>query len=263
MKRFLFYLLLLFLLLMTASGDSYAFDTIGLQPVAPNGVFSTFSTESVPRNKVSLETGIEMSVEPDFYRFFVKGAYGLSDSLEFIFMIPYVYNFAGQIDGFEDISLGFKHRFYDEGRYGPSLAYLINASVPSGKDEFTSEGKFGLGLLVSKRVGPFKGHLNLFYEKLGSGSIRDEIMLISGIEFAAAHNIKLLAEIIAKNNQYRNKLDQIETRFGYRIKTTEYINTTFGIGIDLKNRTPEYRLMFLVSFASPSEKKKKKIFEEE
>ncbi len=263
MKKIFLYLLLILFPVFIIYGYASAFDTIGLQPTAPNGVFSAFSAESMTKNSVSLETGIEKSIEPHFYRFFVKGAYGLSDSLEFNFIIPYVYDFSGRIDGLEDVSIGFKHRFYDEGRYGPSIAYMLNTAIASGRDEFSSDGKFGVGLIVSKRVGPFKGHLNLFYEKPGTGKIRDEIVLIGGLEFSAAHNMKLLGEIIARNSQYRDKLDQIEARLGYRIKTTDAIHTTLGIGFDVKNRTPEYRLMLMVSYLVPSEKKKKKIYEEE
>lgn len=264
MKRLYFFLLSILFLIFLISNKSYAFDIIGLQPIAPNGVFSTFSAESLPKNKSSFEIGAEKSREPDFYRFTLKGAYGISDTKEFNVMIPYVYNFLDSFDGLEDISIGFKHRFYDEGKYGPSLAYLINASIPTGRDELSSNGRFGIGFIVSKRVGPFKGHLNLFYEKLGTGRLKDEISLSGGIEFSAAHNFKLLGEILAKKSHYSNEYNQIETRFGYRIKTTDYIYTTIGAGFDFKNRSPEYRVMLSVSFTTPHEKKKiKKIYEEE
>jgi len=122
----------------------------------------------------------------------------------------------------------------------------------------------GIGLIVSKRVGPFNGHLNFFYERPGSGRLKDEISLLGGVEFSAAHNFKILSEIIVKKSHYSHDNNQIEARFGYRIKTTDYIYTTFGAGLGINNRSPEYRLFLSVNFTTPYEKKKiKKFIEEE
>ena len=260
MKRtFLFILLLLAL-----SEKLYAFDISGLQPLAPHGVFSTFSAESLQKNKSSVEISAERSKGPDFYRFSLKTAYGITDNLEFNLTVPYVYHYFDEKNGLEDIAAGFKYRFYDEGKYGPSMAYLLNASIPSGDDEISSDGRVGAGIIVSKRVGPFKGHLNFFYEKSGSASLKDEISLLGGVEFSAAHNFKILSEIIVKKSYYSHDTNQIEARFGYRIKTTDYIYTTFGAGLDINNRSPEYRMFISVNLTTPDEKKKiKKFIEEE
>jgi hypothetical protein len=171
---------------------------------------------------------------------------------------------ADSTDGFEDIALGFKHRFFDEGKYGPSLACILNTSIPSGREGFSTDGRFGIGFIVSKRVGPVKGHVNLFYEKPGKRSLEDELSFLAGLDFAAAHNFKILAELYCKKGHDSGKIDSVEGRIGYRIKTTDFIYTTFGVGFDLKNRNPETRIMFSVSFLLPPEKKEvKKIYEEE
>ena len=260
MKRtFLFILLLLAL-----SEKLYAFDISGLQPLAPHGVFSTFSAESLQKNKSSVEISVERSKGPDFYRLSAKAAYGLNDKLELNLTVPYVYHFADKKNGLEDIAVGFKYRFYDEGKYGPSLACLINASIPSGDDEISSDGRLGGGIIISKRVGPFSGHLNIFYEKPGNAMLKDEISMLGGVEFSAAHNIKILSEIIVKKSYYSHDNNQIEARFGYRIKTTDHIYTTFGAGLGVNNRSPEYRIFLSVNFTTPDEKKKiKKFIEEE
>lgn len=260
MKRtFLFVLLFL-----SISEKLYAFDISGIQPLAPHGVFSTFSAESLQKNKSSVEIAAERSREPDFYRLSAKAAYGLSDKLEFNLTVPYVYHFTNKKNGLEDIAVGLKYRFYDEGKYGPSLAFLINASIPSGDNEISTDGRVGIGLIVSKRVGPFNGHLNFFYERPGAASLKDEISLLGGVEFSAAHNFKILSEIIVKKSHYSHDNNQIEARFGYRIKTTDYIYTTFGAGLGINNRSPEYRVFLSVNFTTPDEKKKiKKFIEEE
>lgn len=251
------------LILLFLCEDSHGFEITGLQPIAPYGIFSTFSAESLSKGKAAFSTDAEISIDPDLYRFFFKTAYGITDSIELNMTVPYVLG-SDSTDGFEDIALGFKHRFFDEGKYGPSLAYILNASIPSGRGEFSTDGRFGIGLIISKRVGPVNGHANLFYEKPGNGKLNDEVSFLAGLDFAAAHNFKILTELLCKKGHNSKKINSIEARVGYRIKTTDFIYTTFGAGFDLKNRTPETRIMFSVTFLSPSEKKKiKKIYEEE
>lgn len=264
MKRAYFRTPVVLFWVLLLCGTSSAFDISGLQPAAPYGIFSTFSAESLPRNKIAFEAGFERSKEPDFYRFLAKGAYGISDSVEFNITVPYILNFADSADGMEDISIGFKHRFYDEGKYGPSLAYLINASLDNGREEFSTRGRVGIGLIVSKRVGPFKGHMNVFYERPATRKLQDELTFLGGIEFSASHSFSMLGEILARKSYFSTQYDQVEARFGYRLKTTDSIYTTLGAGIDLKRRDPEYRILISISYTSPQEKKEiRKIFEEE
>ena len=118
-------------------------------------------------------------------------------------------------------------------------------------------------MIVSKRVGPVNGHANFFYTRPGNGKL-DEMSFLAGLDFAAANNFKLLAEIYCRKSNFSNKIDSIEGRAGYRIKTTDFIYTTLGVGTDFKRRSPETRVMLSVTFLSPKEKKKmKKIYEEE
>lgn len=256
-----FFIIIAFILF---SGEIFAFDISGLQPVAPDGVFSTFSTESLPKNKASIELSFERSREPSFYRFQFRGAYGLGDHVELIMTAPYVSDYHGSINGSEDIAFGIKHRFYDEGKYGPSLAYIITASLPVGHDQITTEGRIGLGLILSKRLGPFRGNFNLFYVEPGKDNLQREVLFASGIELSATHDLDILAEFFAKKVHFSKEYDQLEARFGYRLKTTDYIYTTVGVGTDFKARSPEYRLLLSVSFTNGKGKKKiKKIYEEE
>jgi hypothetical protein len=242
---------------------SYGFEIKGLQPVDPYGVFSTFSAESLSKGKVAASAGAEISVDPDLYRFIFKTAYGLTDNVELELTIPYMLGIDTR-DGFEDAAFGVKHRFFNEGKYGPSVAYILNVSVPSGTDEISTDGRFGIGIVVSKRVGPVNGHVNVFYEKPGSERLDDEVSLLAGIDFAAAHNFKFLAELYVRKGHESENVDMMEGRVGYRLKTTESIYTTFGAGWDFKNRHPETRIMFSVTFLAPKEVKKvQKIYEEE
>jgi hypothetical protein len=262
MRKYL--LLSVFLFILLFPEGSPGFDITGLQPTSPYGVFSTFSAESPPKGKFAFSTDAEILFEPDFYRFLFKAAYGITDNIEFNVTIPYVYKWAETVNGFEDIAIGLKHRFADETKYSPSVAYILNASIPSGRDEFSTDGVFGGGLLVSKRVGPVKGHFNVMYEKPGKASLDDEVMLAAGLDFAAAHNMKLLAELYSKKGFDSNKFDSTELRVGYRVRASDILYTTVGVAFDIASEDPEYRLLISFSFLLPPEKKViKKYYEKE
>jgi hypothetical protein len=107
-------------------------------------------------------------------------------------------------------------------------------------------------------------NVNFFYERPGTGRLSDEITFLGGIELSAAHNFKMLGELLVQKSHFSNEYDRVEARFGYRIKTTDSIYTTLGIGTDLSRRTPEYRFLISISYTPPEEKKEiKKIIEEE
>ena len=257
---FLFFFINIFLI-RYASG----FDIKGLQPVAPYGVFSTFSADSPEKGKSVLGVGAEKSREPDFYRYIFQYAYGITDHVEFIATVPYVYEWQDTKTGFEDIAAGIKHRLIDEGEYTPSIAYVINTSVTAGdKDEFSADGRTGAGLVFSKRIGPVSGHANIFYENPISGKLKNELSCSAGFDFSAAHNFRILGEVYGRKSHYSDKVDQIEGRFGYRFMTTDYLYTTIGMGIDFKNRQPEYRVLLSVTALFPIEKKMiEKVYEED
>ena len=245
-------------------GNAYGYDIKGLQPIAPNGVFSTFSAESTEKGKVAFGVEAEKSREPDYNRYTLKSAYGLTGKMEFLATLSYIADWRNVNSGYEDFALGLKHRFFNEGTYGPSVAYIINASASSGEHDFGTEGRLGAGLIVSKRVGPVTGHANILYEKAGSGKPQDEVDFAVGFDFSASHSFKILAEIYGRKYPYSDGLSQLEGRFGYRFITTDYLFTTIGAGFDLKNRAPEFRIMLSVGAILPAEKKViKKIYEEE
>ncbi len=246
--------LVIFLLLSCPAFAYDGFDIKGLQPLPPFGVFSTFSTESLKRNQFGIGIGIEKSSEPSFNRSYLQLAYGLHDKFELNLTIPYVSNFY-DTSGFEDFSFGIKHRLRGESRYLPSFAYILMVSANSGKNEFSTEGGLGWGLILTKKIGPFKGHLNFLHTKPGSSRFKDQYILTIGSELAVTHNSKILAEIAGRKNFVKNKLDLLEWRLGYRVATTDNIFTTIGAGFDIKNRTPDYRLMLLISIILPKEEK--------
>lgn len=254
---------LFFLVNIVLIGYAYGFDMKGIQPIMPYGVFSTFSAESLKKNDMGFGLGLERSRQPDFYRLTAQLAYGINNNMEVGLTLPYITKWHDSIDGVEDISVGFKHRFFDEDRYGPSIAYLLSVSMPSGREEFSTEGSMGGGIIISKRVGPVNGHANIFYSRPFTERFNDDITFSAGLDFSAANNFKILGELYGKKS-YSGKLDRLELRLGYRIHTTDSLFTTIGAGFDLKNRSPEYRLILSLTYILSSEEKKiRKIYEEE
>jgi hypothetical protein len=243
----------------------YAFDRKGFSPTSPFSVFSTFSSESPKQNQVAIDLGFDISEEPDMKRVNLNLSYGLTDRIEIIAGLPYVFQYANSFKerGFEDINFGFKHRFIDETVYLPALAYLLYISAEIVNEKFSSEGGFGGGVVVSKKIGPLKTHGNLIYFKPNRENLKNLWLLNVGTELLVSYNSRILLEIVGRKALDRNKIDLIEWRLGYRIKITDFSYSTVSMGFDIKNRNPEMRFMFNISFVLPKEKNKiKKITEE-
>jgi hypothetical protein len=261
MKRLAFFILLLIPFSPVHAIDD--FEVGGIKPLPPYGLFSTFSAESLPRNKFGFGVTLERLVEPTFYRANLLLAYGLLDNLELNATIPYVIDWQDSVDGFEDFYFVMKHRLIDEGRIHPAVAYLVGFATSNGHDEFSTDGGFGGGLLLTKKVGPFKGHLNVVYFNPHESGLRERYLLNLGAELAITHNSTVLTELVGTKDFDKNKLNLLEWRLGYRIAATENIYTAFGAGFDIKDRTPDFRLLFSVSFILPKETKTiKRIYEE-
>lgn len=226
--------------------NSYSIDLSGPQSPAPYAVFSTINAKSPEKGHAAVSITGEKSGGPDFYRFSTQLAVGVTDKMEAGVNIPYVEN---DTSGVEDITLSFKHRFFEEGFYGPSVAYLLSASIGSGNDGLSTNGRAGLGLVLSKRVGPVNGSMNFIYGAPFDGALKDEIRFSSGIEFSIAHHFDVLAEIFSRKSHYSKSLDQLEARFGYRILYGDGVFATLGVGIGLNDKAPDYRVMASLSLS--------------
>lgn len=249
---------------MMLTNHAYAFDVKGLQPIAPYGVFSVFSAESLDKGSYSFGVEAEKSEETDFYRYTLQSAYGITDNIEFINTIPYVSKYENRVSGWEDFAFGVKHRIYEGKKYEPSVAYILNASLGAGKNDFSTNGRLGAGLVLSKKVGPVNGHANLFFQKAGDHEYGDEVDFAAGFDFSASNNVKLLAELYSRKVEGTGRKDKLEWRLGYRFVSNENIFTTIGVGADFKSRNPEYRIMFSVSMVLPQkETPVKTVYEEE
>lgn len=254
--------LLLVLVFMTIPVYLYAEDIKGLQPIQPYGVFSTFSAESLKAKDIGIALTLERTRSPDFYRITAQAAYGLRDNIELHINIPYMLKYEQTFYGFEDLCLGFKHRFIEEGRYNPALAYLLIASPGIGNSEFTTDGRIGAGLIASKKIGPFKGHANLLiYEPFRSGLNR-EYLINLGADLAVTHSTKVLAELVGRKNYFINRIDLLEWRIGLRQEIYEQTFAIVGAGFDIKDLKPQYRFLFSLSYVISTKKEPiKRVYE--
>ena len=246
---------IVFVILIIPVTSVFAFDTEGLRPLPPYGVFSTFSAESLQQNSVGIDLGFEKSSRPNFYRTTLQLAYGLHDRFEIDMTLPYVDNSQRQISGLEDANFGIKHRVLDEGNYYPAIAYMLTVATPSGSTNYTTNGEHGGGLLFTKKIGPFKEHLNLLYERPGESNLHNRYDVNWGSELAITHDSKFIAELVGRKDYFNSKIDLLEWRVGYRIATLDNLYTTLGAGFNLERRSPSYRLLFSVTLILPKEKK--------
>jgi Putative MetA-pathway of phenol degradation len=258
MKKYLMFLLFASCVL---TSNAYGFVFEGLQPLAPYGVFSAFSTESLARGNLAVAMGAERSWQPDYYRFIGQCGIGISDSTELDVTIPYDLAYREYVDGLEDVEVVLKHRFFEEGKYGPSFAFLVTGTLPTGREDFTTEGSIGGGIIASKKVGPVDAHVNVLFSRPGTRQFKNDLTFAAGLDFSASHNFKILGEFYSERS-YEGSVDKVEARFGYRIVTADNVFTTIGAGFDLKN--PQYRLFLTLTYHFPFKKKEvRKINEED
>lgn len=255
------------------------YEPVGLKPVAPNGLFSTFGANTAEEGKASFDFSFEKVGGPHFYRASLNMGYGFSNNVELFVSVPYFWDWQNSmgvnIDGVEDVAIGVKHRFFSESALGPSVSYILLASPISGKGDVSTDGAYGGGLCISKRVGPVNGHANIIYTKPGNDKLtrsipngtetvhlRDEVTFSVGFDFAAAHNFQMLFEYYNKKSRYSKRTDDQELRFGYRFLTADNIYTTVGAGVDVNGSTPDYNVMLSVTMSFPSHKKAiRKVYE--
>lgn len=244
LPSFAFFLLSFFFLLLPAPRLEAAGELGIVKPLAPYSVFNTFSAFSLPGGGTSVSLTVERSKDPSFYRHTLGFSYGISDRAELTAGLPYVDSLEGG-SGFEDIGGAFKYRFYDQGRYRPAVAALFFGYLPTGRDALSRGGGAGGGLALSHKLGPLLVHANFIYTVPGKSSLTDEFDFLTGLEFAATHDVRVLGEFQLRRSAVLNKVDLSEVRFGYRFSRGDVYNT-LGVGFDLKDRHPEFRIIFSI-----------------
>ncbi|QWR78142.1 hypothetical protein [Candidatus Magnetomonas plexicatena] len=241
---------------------AHGFDFKGLQPVQPNGVFSTFSASISERGSAALGVELEQSVDPTFYRITSSLSYSLANTLEFDATVPF--SMKTNEYGFEDASIGLKTLLFEEAGLRPAIAALGVISAPSGQKEITTNGRYGGGLILSKKVGPFRTHINALYYVPFKEDLRNEIDILLGSDYPIAHNLSMLTELYLKKSHLGNSFDYFEGRIGYRFKPLDFLYTTLGVGYEFMKNTPDVRVFLNFTVVYPhKEQIYNRIYEEE
>jgi hypothetical protein len=214
------------------------------EPVAPYGVFWAHSARSLPKGEAAVALGLQYAREPNFHLWSFRCSYGLRDNLEVALGLPYMD--APEDSGPQGLSLSLKWRPLEESTLGVSLALLAVGFVSLGQEQLDRQGGLGGGLALSRRLGPFRGHLNALWISPARDGLHEEWDLIGGLDFSASHRLRLLGEVLLRSTHESNDLDALELRLGYRVVSEDFLSTV-GLGVDLKNRQPEYRLMLTVA----------------
>ena len=110
----------------------------------------------------------------------------------------------------------------------------------------------GGGLLFTKKLGPFKGHMNLLYIVPGKEELHNEYDVNFGAEIAVTHNTKFLAELVGRKDFDKGKLNLLEWRLGYRVANSDNIFTTIGAGWDIKEQNARFKAAFFSKCSIPS-----------
>lgn len=260
MKRFV--VLVQCVLIFSCAAAAYGFDVKGLQPLQPNGIYSTFSTSTNPAGIFATQFELEQSVDPTSYRINSAVSFAITDAIEASATVPYHLK-TGET-GFEDAAIGIKDRFIEEEQYMPSVAALVAGSVPSGRDVIATNGRIGGGLILSKKIGPFKTHANVLIYSPFRRALNTEINLMLGAELQAANNLSILTEVQTKKSHDINKFDYWDWKIGYRFRPLDFLYTTLAAGYGFKTRNPDLHifLSFTIIYP-PAGKILKHIYEEE
>ncbi len=212
---------------------------------SPYRVISTITADTPGQGEFAVEFSIEQSGSPDFYRYQTRVSKGIWDNLELGVNIPY---YDGDHSSLEDVTFGAKHRVLDESRHMFSCAYLISMSMPMREDVNSTQGAAGTGLILSKRVGPVRGHFNFFYKEQFDEEVDDEWRSGLGFEFSASRGLKILAEIYTmKPKDSEEDKYFSEARFAYRFEDEDVLYSMVGVGIGLTEESSDYRFFASVS----------------
>lgn len=233
------------------------------QPIGDTGVFSIFGTKTTPKNHLAV------GIAGDFAKFkqntlSLQMAYGISRWFELGIDVPYTWWKSGdhKVNDIDDINLGLKYRFFDEKGGAPSAGTVLFVTLPSAprsKGLGSGEPDLGGKLIMSKRLGPVKGILNFGYTVVGdkgNQNLKNETTYGFGIDFSMARQVHLLGEIVGNRNRFAGKAEPLEGRLGFRFISDSGVVATVGGGYGMTDASPDYRMLFSVTFMFPAEKRR-------
>jgi len=165
-------------------------------------------------------------------------AYGLRDNLDLMLTLPYSHMVSGTTtttNGFSDIGLEAKWRFFEEG--GLSVALKAGAIFPSGDESAglgTGKSNFSANFMTSYEAGPWGYHLHLaYFSNRNVHDERDGIRHASlALTYLAMENLRLVADL--GNYTTADRAYDEDTRF-LTLGGIYGVNDDFDIDIGLRH----------------------------
>lgn len=230
------------ILLFTLSVSSLSFAQEGLTSVDVDDSFTALSAYPVGIGAGSVDLQLSKIISPDYWSLRMSISYGLFRTGELILNIPYAFDYAEE-EGFQDINFALKQVLFYEGRYNPSISIIGTYSV-DGKRNISTGGAVGGGVLITKKVGPFVGNLNLLYFHPHVDGLDDEYQIRIGGNVSVSHDFVTILDFLIKKSFYSNEIDHIEGRFGYSITLSSSVSGYGGFGYDFKEDIESWSVFF-------------------
>jgi hypothetical protein len=186
-------------------------------------------------------------------------SYGITDSIDIVFGVPYQWNKAWEdgdmtsdYDGISDMSLELKWRFYEAEGFG--LALKPGVTLPTGKEEKgLGNGRISSGLtfITTKEIGPWAFHLNLAYTHNGykleedRDANRKDIWHVSlASEVEVVRDLTAVANMgIEKNPDKTSHVDPAFVLGGFVYSITDDLDIDFGYKAGLNKPETDYSIL--------------------
>jgi len=191
-------------------------------------------------------------------------SYGLTDSMDIVFGVPYQWNKAWEDgdmtaddNGFSDMSLELKWRFYEAD--GLSLALKPGVTLPTGKEENglgSGRTSSGLTFITTKEIEPWAFHLNLAYMHNGykleedRDANRKDIWHVSlASQMEVIKDLTIVASIgIEKNADRESNIHPAFLLGGLIYSLSENIDIDFGYKAGLNKPETDYSILTGINF---------------
>ena len=173
--------------------------------------------------------------------------YGLTDNWEAGFSLPYTFlndTSSGKANGFGDLIVGSKYRFWEETDTLPSFALAFDLKADSANDDKglgTGKKDYALSSLFTKTAGDYVFDLNLGYVFVG-GATDDLFLYCVDAGYYLNDRFGLCAELYGETDfdgRFDDNVFSCAFSLGYQINGLACIES--GVGIGISRASPDYQ----------------------
>lgn len=181
--------------------------------------------------------------------------YGLTDSWEVGISVPYMFlddSSTGRVNGFSDISIDTKYRFWEEGKMLPSYAFYFGLKTNSANDDKglgTGKKDYTINNIFTKSIRDYALDLNLGYTFFEVEA--DDIFFYSfGIYRDLTERIGIYSDIYGEtafSGNFDDNIFCLGLSLEYEVNKTICLES--GIGIGISQSSPDYQVSTTLSFS--------------